>query len=162
MGQSTISIFDVSGQQSEWKKYMHQFEDVISIIYVVNLAEYDQGEPEESSQNRMMESLVDSVVNSRWFMRASVILFLDNISVFREKLDRSPLSHYFPDYGGGADVSRAAKYILWRFIQVNRSHLKLYPHLTTPTDTSNVRLMFAAVKETILINALKSTNPPIL
>lgn len=76
-----------------------------------------------------MESLVlfDSVVNSRWFMRTSIILFLNKIDLFREKLGRSPLGNYFPDYSGGNDINRAAKYLLWRFNQVNRAHLNLYP-----------------------------------
>ncbi|KAI7342710.1 hypothetical protein KC336_g23159, partial [Hortaea werneckii] len=54
--------------------------------------------------------------------------------------------------------NRAAKYLLWRFNQVNRAHLNLYPHLTQATDTSNIRLVFAAVKETILQNALKDSG----
>ena len=28
---------------------------------------------------------------------------------------------------GGIDVNKAAKYLLWRFNQVNRAHLNLYP-----------------------------------
>lgn len=81
------------------------------------------------SKNRMMESLVlfDSVVNSRWFMRTSIILFLNKVDLFKDKLARSPLSNYFPDYSGGNDVNRAAKYLLWRFNQVNRAQLNLYP-----------------------------------
>lgn len=77
----------------------------------------------------MMESLVlfDSVVNSRWFKRTSIVLFLNKVDLFRQKLPRSPLSNYFPDYSGGNDVNRAAKYLLWRFNQVNRAHLNLYP-----------------------------------
>lgn len=76
-----------------------------------------------------MESLVlfDSVVNSRWFMRTSIILFLNKVDLFRAKLAKSPLGNYFPDYSGGSDVNRAAKYLLWRFNQVNRAHLNLYP-----------------------------------
>lgn len=124
----------------------------------------------------MMESLVlfDSVVNSRWFMRTSIILFLNKVDLFKAKLARSPLGNYFPDYSGGNDVNRAAKYLLWRFNQVNRAHLNLYPQyviadqrsvfvanvtsLTQATDTSNIRLVFAAVKETILQNALKDSG----
>ena len=125
----------------------------------------------------MMESLVlfDSVVNSRWFMRTSIILFLNKVDLFRAKLAKSPLGNYFPDYSGGNDVNRAAKYLLWRFNQVNRAHLNLYPQyvipvqnresllltassLTQATDTSNIRLVFAAVKETILQNALKDSG----
>lgn len=84
----------------------------------------------------MMESLVlfDSVVNSRWFMRTSIILFLNKVDLFRQKLPRSPLNKYFPDYSGGNDVNRAAKYLLWRFNQVNRAHLNLYPQYVSATQ----------------------------
>ncbi|KAL7273046.1 Guanine nucleotide-binding protein alpha-2 subunit [Rhizina undulata] len=160
MGQLSIHMFDVGGQRSERKKWIHCFEAVTSIIFCVALSEYDQVLLEESNQNRMMESLVlfDSVVNSRWFARTSIILFLNKVDLFKQKLSRSPLSNYFPDYSGGHDVNRAAKYLLWRFNQVNRAHLNLYPHLTQATDTSNIRLVFAAVKETILQNALKDSG----
>ena len=41
-------------------------------------------------QNRMAESLVlfDSVINSRWFLRTSIILFLNKIDVFKSKLPK--------------------------------------------------------------------------
>lgn len=140
-------MFDVGGQRSERKKWIHCFENVTSIIFCVALSEYDQALLEESNQvrypawlsvpplayrarqNRMTESLVlfDSVVNSRWFVRTSIILFLNKVDLFKEKLGRSPLGNYFPDYSGGDDVNRAAKYLLWRFNQVNRAHLNLYP-----------------------------------
>ncbi|KAL6245689.1 Guanine nucleotide-binding protein alpha-2 subunit [Rhinocladiella similis] len=160
MGQLSIHMFDVGGQRSERKKWIHCFENVTSIIFCVALSEYDQVLLEEANQNRMMESLVlfDSVVNSRWFMRTSIILFLNKVDLFKEKLGRSPLGNYFPDYSGGNDVNRAAKYLLWRFNQVNRAQLNLYPHLTQATDTTNIRLVFAAVKETILQNALKDSG----
>ncbi|KAL2022580.1 hypothetical protein VTK56DRAFT_4924 [Thermocarpiscus australiensis] len=160
MGQLSIHMFDVGGQRSERKKWIHCFENVTSIIFCVALSEYDQVLLEESSQNRMMESLLlfDSVVNSRWFVRTSIILFLNKVDIFKQKLGRSPLGNYFPDYSGGNDVNKAAKYLLWRFNQVNRAHLNLYPHLTQATDTSNIRLVFAAVKETILNNALKDSG----
>ena len=122
----------------------------------MNLASYDEMLLEDSSQNRALEAiaLFDAVVNSRWFKRTSVILFLNNVKEFRSKLATSPLANYFPDYTGGNDVNRAAKYILWRFNQVNRAHLNLYPHLAESDDPSSLRLIFAAIKETILSNAL--------
>lgn len=77
------SMFDVGGQRSERKKWIHCFEAVTSIIFCVALSEYDQVLLEESGQNRMAESLVlfESVINSRWFMRTSVILFLNKIDL---------------------------------------------------------------------------------
>lgn len=160
MGQLSIHMFDVGGQRSERKKWIHCFEAVTSIIFCVALSEYDQVLLEESGQNRMQESLVlfESVINSRWFLRTSVILFLNKIDLFKQKLSKVPLVQYFPEYTGGADINKAAKYILWRFTQTNRARLSVYPHLTQATDTSNIRLVFAAVKETILQNALRDSG----
>ncbi|KAG2222237.1 hypothetical protein INT45_010650 [Circinella minor] len=160
MGQLNIHMFDVGGQRSERKKWIHCFEAVTSIIFCVSLSEYDQVLLEESRQNRMMESLVlfESVINSRWFLRTSIILFLNKIDVFKKKLPKIPLEKYFPDYGGGSDINKAAKYILWRFNQTNRAKLHIFPHLTQATDTPNIRLVFSAITDTILRNALKDSG----
>ncbi|KAJ3155643.1 Guanine nucleotide-binding protein alpha-2 subunit [Geranomyces variabilis] len=160
MGQLSIHMFDVGGQRSERRKWIHCFEAVTSIIFCVALSEYDQVLLEESQQNRMAESLIlfESVINSRWFLRTSIILFLNKIDLFKIKLTRNPLEKYFPEYRGGPDVNKAAKFILWRFTQTNRARLNIYPHLTQATDTSNIRLVFAAVKVTILQNALKDSG----
>ncbi len=66
------------------------------------LSEYDQVLLEENGQNRMQESLVlfESVINSRWFLRTSVILFLNKIDIFKQKLPKVPLVNYFPEYTG--------------------------------------------------------------
>ncbi|KAH9052732.1 G-protein alpha subunit [Lactarius vividus] len=165
LGPLSINIVDVGGLSSQRNKWIHYFESVTSIIFVTSLSEYDQVLLEEKSQSRMAESLVlfDSVINSRWFLRASIILFLNKIDVFKEKLPKVPLEKYFPEYTGGADVHKGAKYILWRFMQANRVQLRVYPHstscsITQATDTSNIRLVFALVKERVLQNSLKTSS----
>ncbi|KAL7664231.1 Guanine nucleotide-binding protein alpha-2 subunit [[Candida] zeylanoides] len=159
-GGLNIHLYDVGGQRSERKKWIHCFDNVTLIIFCVSLSEYDQVLLEENSQNRLVESLTlfDSVVNSRWFARTSIVLFLNKIDVFAEKLPYSPLEKHFPDYTGGNNINKAAKYILWRFTQVNRSGLNIYPHVTQATDTSNIELVLAAVKETILENSLRDSG----
>jgi len=47
---TNISMFDVGGQRSERKKWIHCFENVTSIIFCVALSEYDQVLLEESNQ----------------------------------------------------------------------------------------------------------------
>ena len=155
-----MHIYDVGGQRSERKKWIHCFDNVTLVIFCVSLSEYDQFLMEDKSQNRFQESLVlfDNIVNSRWFARTSVVLFLNKIDLFAEKIQRVPLEHYFPDYMGGKDINKAAKYILWRFVQLNRANLNIYPHVTQATDTSNIKLVFAAIKETILENLLKDSG----
>ncbi|CCK71030.1 guanine nucleotide-binding protein subunit alpha KNAG_0F03680 [Huiozyma naganishii CBS 8797] len=155
-----LHFFDVGGQRSERKKWIHCFDNVALIIFCVSLSEYDQFLVEDSEQNRFQESLVlfDNIVNSRWFSRTSVVLFLNKIDLFAEKLKRKPLEDYFPDYNGGNNINKATKYILWRFVQLNRANLNIYPHVTQATDTSNIKLVFAAIKESILENSLKDTG----
>lgn len=159
-GNLKFHIYDVGGQRSERKKWIHCFDNVTLIIFCVSLSEYDQILLEDREQNRFQESLVlfDNIVNSRWFARTSVVLFLNKIDLFAEKLQKVPLETYFPDYSGGQDINKAAKYILWRFIQLNRANLSIYPHVTQATDTSNIKLVFAAIKETILENTLKDSG----
>lgn len=117
----------------------HSFEAVTSIIFCVALSEYDQVLLEESGQNRMAESLVlfESVINSRWFLRTSIILFLNKIDLFKTKLPKVALENYFPEYTGGSDVNKAAKYILWRFTQLNRARLSIYPQCVRSSPTPN-------------------------
>ncbi|TFK68501.1 hypothetical protein BDN72DRAFT_769198, partial [Pluteus cervinus] len=41
-----------------------------------------------SRSNRMLESLIlsESVVNSRWFLRTSIVLFMNKVMFFKDKL----------------------------------------------------------------------------
>lgn len=115
---------------------------------------------EEPNQTRMLESLnfFGSIVNSRWFMRTSIILFFSNYDLFRQKLFSSPLCFYFPDYAGGNDIKAASEYILGRFNQVNRGNLSIYPHFTQASDYSHFRLVHEAIKHTFLLNVLKRSG----
>ncbi|KAI8971249.1 G protein complex alpha subunit GpaB [Pilobolus umbonatus] len=153
---TSFHMFDVGGQRSERKKWIHCFESVKSIIFCVSLSEYDQVLLEESRQNRMLESLVlfESVINSRWFSRTTIILFLNKIDLFQQKIKKVPMEQFFPDYGGGSDANKAAKYIMWRFNQTNRAKLNIYPHLTLAIDTIKTRLVFDVIISTIIQNSL--------
>lgn len=44
--------------------------------------------------------LFESIVNNRWFVETSVILFLNKKDLFEEKITTSPLTICFPDYSG--------------------------------------------------------------
>jgi guanine nucleotide-binding protein subunit alpha len=58
----------------------------------------------------MLESiaLFESVINSRWFLHTSVMLFLNKVDLFKAKVARVPLERYFPDYGGNKMHDRAS------------------------------------------------------
>ncbi|KAG0333546.1 guanine nucleotide-binding protein subunit alpha, partial [Podila humilis] len=100
IGDLTYMMFDVGGQRSERKKWIHCFENVTAIVFLVAISEYDQLLFEDETVNRMQEALTlfDSICNSRWFVKTSIILFLNKIDRFKEKLPISPMRNYFDDY----------------------------------------------------------------
>lgn len=102
IGELTYRMFDVGGQRSERKKWIHCFENVTAVIFMVAISEYDQLLMEDESVNRMDEALTlfDSICNSRWFEKTSILLFLNKTDLFREKLKTTPLNEYFKDYQG--------------------------------------------------------------
>ena len=95
-------MFDVGGQRSERKKWIHCFEGVTAIIFCVALSGYDLVLAEDEEMNRMMESmkLFDSICNNKWFVETSIILFLNKKDLFEQKIKYSPLSICFPEYKG--------------------------------------------------------------
>ncbi|KAJ1564136.1 guanine nucleotide-binding protein subunit alpha, partial [Cladochytrium tenue] len=153
IGELNYRLFDVGGQRSERKKWIHCFENVTAIVFLVAISEYDQVLVEDETVNRMQEALTlfDSICNSRWFVKTSIILFLNKIDLFKSKLPKSPMSKYFPDYNGGDSYEAACDYILNRFVSLNQSDQKqVYTHFTCATDTSQIKFVMAAVTDIII------------
>lgn len=154
VGELTYKLFDVGGQRSERKKWIHCFENVTALVFLVSLSEYDQMLYEDESVNRMQEALTlfDSICNSRWFVKTSIILFLNKIDLFAEKLPRSPLGDYFPDYMGGNNYDAACSYLLQRFVSLNQSAAtkQIYAHYTCATDTQQIKFVLSAIQDILL------------
>ncbi|RWS16834.1 guanine nucleotide-binding protein G(q) subunit alpha-like isoform X1, partial [Dinothrombium tinctorium] len=191
-------MVDVGGQRSERRKWIHCFENVTSIIFLVALSEYDQILFESDNENRMEESkaLFKTIITYPWFQNSSVILFLNKKDLLEEKIMYSHLVDYFPEYDGPKqdhfaarefilkmylaqnpqsersiyshftcatgpkkDPLHAREFILKMFVDLNPDSEKIiYSHFTCATDTENIKLVFCAVKDTILRNSLKEFN----
>ncbi|KAI8387300.1 guanine nucleotide binding protein, alpha subunit [Blakeslea trispora] len=161
IGDLTYRMFDVGGQRSERKKWIHCFEYVTAIIFLVAISEYDQVLIEDETVNRMQEALTlfDSICNSRWFIKTSIILFLNKIDIFKEKLPKYPLKESFPDFNGPETYETASDYILNRFVSLNQSDSKqIYTHFTCATDTQQIRFVMAAVNDIIIQNNLRDVG----
>uniref|UniRef100_A0A8C1X349 Guanine nucleotide-binding protein subunit alpha n=2 Tax=Cyprinus carpio TaxID=7962 RepID=A0A8C1X349_CYPCA len=155
-------MVDVGGQRSERRKWIHCFENVTSIMFLVALSEYDQVLVESDNENRMEESkaLFKTIITYRWLRNSSVILFLNKKDLLEEKIMFSHLVDYFPEYDGPQrDTQAAREFILKMFVNLNPDSDKIiYSHFTCATDTENIRFVFAAVKDTILQLRLKEYN----
>ncbi|KAI0046293.1 putative guanine nucleotide-binding protein alpha-3 subunit [Auriscalpium vulgare] len=156
MGNISLHLFEIPMQN---RKLMHIFDDTTSIVFCASLANYDRGAPGAGLEDSL--ALFENVVNSRWFQRTSVLLVLTKLQLLKEKLPTVPLEKYAPDYEGGVDFYKAAKYILSRYKSRNHALLSIYPAIVEaadPKETHFKRLMFVTVKETILRNALSNAS----
>ncbi|XP_062856121.1 guanine nucleotide binding protein (G protein), alpha inhibiting activity polypeptide a [Trichomycterus rosablanca] len=154
-----FKMFDVGGQRSERKKWIHCFEGVTAIIFCSSLSDYDLVLAEDEEMNRMHESmkLFDSICNNKWFEETSIILFLNKKDLFEEKVKKSPLSICFPDYTGGGTYDETSAFIQSQFEDLNQKKdtKEIYTHFTCATDTKNVQFVFDAVTDVIIKNNLK-------
>ncbi|KAH7717902.1 heterotrimeric GTP-binding protein alpha subunit G-alpha-q [Aphelenchoides avenae] len=163
----TFRMIDVGGQRTErrylsvvpvpaqlkFRKWIHCFYDVTSVLFLVALSEYDQTLLESQSENRLMESVaLFSVVMSHPFNEhCSTMLFLNKTDIFEEKILTSHLADYFPEYSGPQKKHmQARQHILDLLLGVLPAGTTVYPHFTCATDTENIHVVFAAVSNTIL------------
>jgi guanine nucleotide-binding protein G(i) subunit alpha len=61
---------------------------------------------EDEKVNRMTEALelFEETVNSKWFTKVDIIVFLNKMDLLTKKIVKVPISKYFPQYTGGKQV----------------------------------------------------------
>ncbi|XP_021375198.1 guanine nucleotide-binding protein G(i) subunit alpha-like [Mizuhopecten yessoensis] len=154
-----FKVIDTGGQRSERKKWIHCFQDVTSVLFIVAMSEYDLTLIEDEDVNRMGESLrlFDSICNNKWFVQTHMILFLNKKDLFKEKITRSPLTVCFSDYQGQNTFEAAAPYIQFKFLNTNKCENKeMFCHFTCATDTNNIQFVFDTISDSIFNENLES------
>jgi len=95
-------VVDVGGQRNERKKWIHCFDDVKALLFVVNLAGYDQVMFEDPTKNRMEESLelFGQICNNPVFTNTPIFLFLNKKDLFEAMMQnpKTPLTKCFENY----------------------------------------------------------------
>lgn len=164
-------MFDVGGQRDERRKWIQCFNDVTAIIFVTACSSYNLVLREDSSQNRLKESLelFKSIWNNRWLRTISVILFLNKQDLLAEKVKagKSKIEDYFPDFARyttpadamsgdnseDPEVVRAKFFIRDEFLRIstatNDGRHFCYPHFTCAVDTENIRRVFNDCRDII-------------
>jgi len=160
LGTYKYRMFDVGGQRSERKKWIHCFENVDCLLFLVAISGYDQCLVEDREGNQMQEALIlfESISNSRWFTRTALILFLNKMDLFKTKLETSLISKYFPDYDGDCtNLDVASKFFQRKFLGLSRNPKKeVYTHFTDATNTSLLKITMASVQDMIIRKSLNT------
>jgi len=151
-----FSFFDVGGQKNERKKWIHCFENVTAMLYIANLNEYNQTLVEDSSRNRLADSLAlfDAVVNMKWFKHTAVIVFLNKDDLFREKIHTVDMGIYHQQYTGGCNYDNALAWVQTEYRTRFRGAQKIYFYVTTATNTKNIEKIWRLAADIIITNSL--------
>ncbi|KIM86351.1 hypothetical protein PILCRDRAFT_775696 [Piloderma croceum F 1598] len=151
IGELTYKIFDTGGQKSERKKWIHCLKNATTLVFVVSLSEYNQMLYEDENQNRMQDSLIvfESLCKTRWYTGTSIILLLNKIDLFAEKLHHSPLGDYFPDYIAGDNFDAACNYLRDKFLS-KASTKQIYAHYICATDTRLTKSVLSTIQDQLL------------
>ena len=147
---SNFCMVDVGGQKTERRKWIHLFDDVKAIFFVVDL----------SNIEGMAESLevFINICSTRELSEANMILFFNKTDIFKEKRDFSALVEQFPDFVDGKCAHREIGLFIKdkfenAFKNVHRSGY-IYSFFTCATDTKNIDKTFSACSDIILKNDL--------
>ncbi|KAL3232761.1 Guanine nucleotide-binding protein alpha-1 subunit [Nakaseomyces bracarensis] len=156
-----FKVYDAGGQRSERKKWIHCFEGITAVLFVLALSEYDQVLFEDSRVSRMHESIMlfETLINSRWFRNTPFILFLNKVDIFEDKVKREPIRKYFPDCQAKVgDAKAGIKYFEKLFLGLNRSNKPIYVKQTCATDTDTMKFVLSAVTDLIIQQNLKKSG----
>jgi len=151
-----VHLFNISGYVPEQfrKRWFHQLENATALLYTVDVSIYDRPYLGQPTESQLLDDFAtfESWANSPKFTGSSIILILNNFSRFREKLQHSPMTTFFPDYKPPAEdadpETSARQYILRRFKDVNRNRLSIYS-FWVDLDMSDNQHLYAALKKTL-------------
>jgi len=162
VGQMTYNIVDVAGQKSERRKWLHQFETVTAMIYVIAISSFDQILAEDDSKSNRLQDAMKTfadVCQDRWFQKVSFIVFLNKIDLLGEKLAKSRFQEYISEYDGKNDVQSVATYYTNKINRLTQTDVRqAYVHLTCATDSEKFKFVILAVTDTITQNNLRNVG----
>jgi len=155
-----FKLVDVGGQRNERKKWLHCFEKVTAVLFVVDIGAYDCKLYEDEKVNRLEEALnlFEETCNLKWFRTTSFILFLNKCDIFKEKVKKVPLTVTFPEYTGENTYDAGIAFLEQEFLKRNHQKKPVYCHVTCVADTRLVSAVFNGVKDIVVREALQSSG----
>ncbi|GMH96236.1 hypothetical protein TrVE_jg6454 [Triparma verrucosa] len=148
-------LVDVGGQRSERRKWIHCFDDVKAIIFLEGLSSYNQVLFEDSSVNRMHESLnlFKDVVSNPVFEGTPIFMFLNKKDLFEDMIKKTSLKTCFDDYEGEEGVALPAlDHIKSKYEAIMEKHCPgkgLPIHITAARVRMDMKIAFNDVKDEI-------------
>ncbi|CAE6443971.1 unnamed protein product, partial [Rhizoctonia solani] len=164
LGDQELKIVEIGGQRFGRRQWIHCFNNIPAIVFLVSLNAYDQCLFQDVSANRMQDAMAvwSSICDSTYFRSTNIILLFNKDDLFTEKIKKSPIKQHFPDYEGPeGDAAEGRNYFRERFLKLSSQtsarsvcpsahpprKREIYTHYTAATsDTTLLRVIMTAVE----------------
>jgi GTPase SAR1 family protein len=146
-----FQVVDVGGQRNERKKWIHCFDDVRCVLFIDNLAGYNQVLFEDSTKNRMHESLelFNKVTYNKIFENTPIFLFLNKKDLFESMIKEVDMNVAFPEYKGGKDLNNALEFIQTQFKRQLPPKKEVNVQIVSACFKREIRVAFEEVKKVL-------------
>lgn len=160
---SVLLFVDVGGQRKERATWVKAMEAVTAVIYVGALTDYAIDLEEDTSRNRMDESLdlFERVYHSQKLKTVPTILFLNKTDLFREMVVKQPLEARYDAYIGPGDVESSLQFVTNLFVartKTKPTEKQLMSFPVCSTDPDNFMKVFSAIKTILLTSNLAAVG----
>jgi GTPase SAR1 family protein len=155
-----FQVVDVGGQRNERKKWMHCFDDVKCILFIVNLAGYNQVLFEDNTKNRMKESLelFADITKRAIFKDTPIFLFLNKKDLFENLIKETDLSVSFPEYTGGNDLKNSLDFVTAKFTECLPHGKEVHTEVVTGVWRRDIKCAFEEVKKKLFDDNKKTID----
>jgi len=160
-------VFDIGWQKPERKKwdYIAETYKPTAVLYFASLVDWDipllTG---DEGKSRLDESLEvwEECLNKDCFQNTTMILCLNKMDLFEDKIERVDLKETYPKFKGGAGdekLERAKDFILQLYMRsahkTRHSKENIYHHFTCAIDTNLIGNVFENISQEIIWSRIK-------
>lgn len=112
-------LVDVGGQRAERRKWLHCFDEVTAVLFLVSTDGYNMTLEEDGTTNRMKESLdlLRDISSSTHLNNKKFMLIFNKSDLLKEKIQTVPVSEFFEGISPDADFETSMKFIQDLFLK---------------------------------------------
>ncbi|PAV56179.1 hypothetical protein WR25_09500 [Diploscapter pachys] len=126
-------LIDIGGQRSEHKKWIHFFDSVKCVFFILALNSYDK-----------------QIRGDQFLNEASIVIFLNKMDLFEMKTRNIRFNEFIPEYRNENTVERIVEYIKTEMTKDASNNRQVYVHSTTATETDSVKKTFSQGIERVI------------
>lgn len=159
-------MYDVGGARTNRYAWQSYFENVNAIIFLAPISCFDERLLEDTRINRLEDSFLlwKSIVSSRFFVKTTMVVFLNKVDILRRKLEEGRMVNKFlPSYGTRENEWKVVvKYLRDKFKEMSRQFSPqprvVYLYSTSVINTKATSQTLKSVRDGILREHLVSAE----